>query len=395
MTALQISDTEERADALLEQARDLIPTLAARGDETESLRRLPVSTVADLKAMGLTRLCQPRQYGGAELPINRAGEIIATVARGCGSTAWVCAVFTDHSLIVSMFPTRVADDVWRRDPEAVISAGYHPTGSAERVDGGWRLSGKWGWVSGCDHADWLLVGALAPFGDIGPVNNLFLVPRQDVEIEDNWHVMGLQGTGSKNILIGESIVPDHRIFPLPLLNGGESVRGFGETRPLYRLPHVTTIPFFFNAVGLGIAESMLDVVIEQIRQRETMGVRLATVKTLQTAIADVAAELDCARLLIMRDTSSAMGAMRDGRALTIQEKARNRRDQAYADRLCKSAAGKLHGLAGAGAIFHGHAIERKFRDVHAVVNHVIQSWEIAGTTYGEMAFGLEPETQFI
>ena len=395
MTALQKSDTEERAEALLELARELVPTLAARGGETESLRQLPAETVADLKARGLTRLCQPRKYGGAELPINRAGEIVATVARGCGSTAWVCAVFTDHSLIVSMFNPQAAEDVWGGDPEAVISAGYHPSGTAERVDGGWRLSGKWGWASGCDHADWLLLGAIAPVEEFGPVHNLFLVPRRDLEIEDNWHVMGLQGTGSKNILVEESIVPDHRVLPLPLLNGGEAVRGYGETRPLYRLPHVTSIPFFFNAVGLGIAESMLDLVTDQIKGRETMGVKLATVATLQTAIADAAAELDCARLLIMRDTSGAMAAMREGRALTIQEKARNRRDQAYAGRLCKSAAGKLHGLAGGGAIFLGHAIERKFRDVHAVVNHFIQSWEIAGTTYGEVTFGLEPTSPFI
>ena len=395
MTALEIRDESERATALEKQALDLLPVLEARGAETEKLRRLPDATVADLRSAGLSRLCQPRKYGGAELSLDRAVRIVATVARGCASAGWICAIHSDHSILVNMFPAEVSEEIWGENPEAVISAGYFPVGRVERVSGGWKLSGKWGWVSGCDFADWILLGAFVSPGEPDPGHTFFLVPRSETEIEDNWHVMGLRGTGSKNVMVEGCFVPDRRTLRFTQASGGAEARGNDETRPLYRLPHVTAVPFFFNGVGLGIAESMLDAVTDQIANRESMGVKLAGQPTLQAGIAEAAAEIDCARLLIERDTSGTMAAMREGRSLTMQEKARNRRDHAYAGRLCKSAVGRLQGMAGAGAIFDGHVVERKFRDMHAVVNHIIQSWDIAATTFGEVTLGLKPTSPLI
>ena len=387
--ALEIRDETERAAALEKRANDLLPVLDSRAAETEKLRRLPEATVADLGSAGLSRLCQPRKYGGAELPLDRAVRIVATVARGCGSSGWICAVHSDHSILLSMFPGEAAEDVWGEDPEAVISAGLRPTGRVERVAGGWRLSGEWGWVSGCDFADWFLLAAMAPVGRTGATHTFFLVPRRDAKIEDNWHVMGLRGTGSKNLAVAERFVPDHRTLQRPLANGGAEARGNRETRPLYRVPHVTAVPFFFNGVGLGIAESMFDALAD----RGGESVELARAPTL--GVAEAAAEIDCARLLIERDTSETMAAMRAGRSLSMREKARNRRDQSYAGRLCRSAAERLQGMEGAGAIFDDHAAQRKFRDMRAVTGHYVQSWDIAGTTFGEVAFGLEPTSPHI
>ncbi len=391
--ALEIRDEAERAAALEKRANDLLPVLEARAAETESLRRLPDATVADLASAGLSRLCQPRKYGGAELPLDRAVRIVAAVARGCGSSGWICAVHSDHSILLSMFSGEAAEDVWGEKPEAVISAGLRPTGRVERVSGGWRLSGEWGWVSGCDFADWFLLAAMAPVGRTGATHTFFLVPRREATIEDNWRVMGLRGTGSKNVVVGESFVPDHRTLPRPLANGGAEARGNGETRPLYRLPHVTAVPFFFNGVGLGIAESMFCAVSDRIANGE--GAKLVPARALQAGVAEAAAEIDCARLLIERDTSETMAAMRAGRPLTMGEKARNRRDQSYAGRLCRSAVERLQSMAGAGAIFDDRAAQRKFRDMHAVAGHYVQSWDIAGTTFGEVAFGLEPTSPHI
>jgi len=128
-------------------------------------------------------------------------------------------------------------------------------GKVERTNNGCQLSGKWGWVSGCDFADWYLFGAFVPDDNAGMVHNFFLVPRDDIEIGDNWHVMGLCGTGSTNVIIKESIVPNYRVKSMPEVNGGSIARGNTETRPLYRLGHVSTVPFVFASVALGIAES--------------------------------------------------------------------------------------------------------------------------------------------
>ena len=395
MNVLQIDNEIKRADALRQSALSYRETLASRADETEKLRQLPAETVADLKSIGFSRLCQPRKFGGAELPLNAAVDILSILAGSCASTAWVCAVYTDHSILSSMFPDKATNEIWGKNPKATISAGYHPMGKVGRVDQGWQLSGKWGWVSGCDFADWYLFGAFVPDDDAGMIHNFFLVPRDDIEIEDNWHVMGMSGTGSKNVIIKESMVPEHRVLPMPAANGGAIARGNTETRPLYRLGHVSAVPFVFAGVALGIAESLLTIMTNQISGRQSMGQNLAEFQSMQLHIAEVSAEVDCARLLIMRDTSDTMVAMRNGRPLTIMERGRNRRDMAYAGRLCKSAVDRLHDMAGASGIFDSHAAQRKFRDLQAVVKHIGLSWDLAGTSCGEIMFGLEPSSPLI
>ncbi len=390
----------DKAATLLDRARALVPTLAARAPETETLRRLPGETMADIKAAGLHHMGKPARLGGAELPLDATVDILAMLARGCTSTAWVCGVHTDHSIIVGMFPPRAIDDIWGDTPDAMISASYFPSGTNERVEGGWRLSGTWGFVSGCDHADWFLLGSMIPDLKSGGKSGeriacICLMPRSEITIEDNWHVMGLCGTGSKNVTVEGGFVPDHRILPIPAISGGWQARGRPDVPPLYRLPHVSTIPFFFQATALGIAESMLDDFIEQMTSRDSFGNPVAQFATLQMHVAEAAAEIDCARLLIKRDTLEAMESMRAGEELSLATKARNRRDQAYSARLCGQAIDRLFGASGAHNIFSDNVSQRKFRDMRAASNHIAANWDVAGTTYGRVSFGLDPQTWLI
>ena len=395
MNALTIDDEGKRADALKDAARGLVPTLLARADQTEELRHLPVETFNDLRSLGLTRLCQPKVFGGAELPLDRAVDILSTLAQGCASSAWVCGVYTDHAILAAMFAERATREVWGETPEAAISAGYFPVGRAEQVDGGYQLSGKWGWVSGCDYADWFLFGALLPGERGAPVHHFFLVPRSEIDIEDNWHVLGLCGTGSKNVIVEGAFVPDYRVLSFPMASGGAEARANDESRPLYRLGHVSSVPFVFASVALGVAESLLSIMTGQIANRRAMGRNLAELQSMQLHIAESAVELDCARLLMTRDTSEAMAAMRERRPLTMLERGRNRRDMAYLARLCKSAGNRLHDMAGASGIFDSHITQRKYRDLQAALRHITLSWDIAGTTYGEIVFGLEPSSPLV
>lgn len=396
MNALDIEDDRDRARAFLDQAAALAPALAGRGRETEAAGQMLAETMKDLRDAGFTRLCQPRKYGGAELAVNEAADVIAALAGGCGSTAWVCAVYTDHSILTGMFDGQAAEDIWGQNPAALISAGYHPTGMVEHVGGGWRVSGKWDFVSGCDYADWFILGSFmpAPGGgdDGGRVHAFFIVPSSDIEIEDNWQVMGMQGTGSKNVSVKSSVVPEHRMLTMPEANGGAEGRartgGDAETRPLYRLAHLTSVPFLFTATGLGIAESLLAQSITHIAGAESQGKRIAEYPTMQMHIAEASAEIDAARLIIMRDTTEAMAAMGEGRALTLMERARSRRDHAFATRLCQNAVDRLFAAAGAKGMFDAHFAQRKFRDMRAVSTHISQNWDRSGTSYGEAALGI-------
>ena len=262
----------------------------------------------------------------------------------------------------------------RRLPDETVAAlkaaGYFPAGTNEPADGGWLLSGAWSFVSGCDHADWFLMGSMIPDESGDRVPCVCLIPRSEVVIEDNWHVMGLCGTGSKNIVADGAFA-------------------------LYRLPHVSTIPIFFKATALGIAESMLDDFIEQMNSRSSFGNPVAEFATLQMHIAEAAAEIDCARLLIKRDTFEAMEAMRAGEDLSLATRARNRRDQAYSSKLCRQAIDRLFGASGAHNIFSDNVSQRNFRDMRAASNHLAANWDVAGTTFGRVSFGLDPATRLI
>ncbi len=389
------TDEYRRAAGLKESAAALVATLDSRAAVAESLRRLPDETIADLKEAGLHRMCQPARLGGAELPLDEAVDIISTLARGCASTAWVCGVYTDHSIIAGMFDPQTADDIWADAPDAVIAAGYLPSGNAERAAGGWRLTGTWGFASGCDFADWLLLGCLLPMADGAKIAHLCFVPRAEVEIDDNWHVMGLEATGSKNIVVENAFVPEHRTLAMAAMNGGAEARGQTDVPALYRLPHVTAVPFMFCATIIGISESLLETTIEQIGGRNSFGTPVAEFPTMQLHIAEAAAEIDCARMLMERDTAEAMAAMREPRPLTMAEKARNRRDQAYAARLCTRAVDRLFGAAGSKGIFDDNVVQRKFRDLRAANVHIAVNWDLAGTTYGRVSLGLDPITPLI
>jgi len=385
--------TPAAASELKSRAAALETTLAARAAATEQLRRLPDETIADLKEAGLHRICQPARFGGAEVPLDMACDIVATRARGCSSTGWVAGVYTDHQILIGMFDPRAADDVWGDNPDALVSAGFTPGGKNERVEGGWRISGSWEWSSGCDHADWLILGCLLPTGADGAIEpNYCVVACDDVVIEDNWHVMGLAGTGSKNLHVESAFVPDHRALPFRMAGAGGAARGQTDAPALFRLPHPPCVPFMLAVPALGIAESLLDAVTEQMAGRSSRGVRVAEHQTLQVHIAEAAAQIDAARLLMQRDTGEAMAAMHAGRELGDLERVRNRRDQAYLVRECRAAVDRLFTTLGGQGIFLDNALQRKFRDMHAMSGHFALNWDVAATTYGRVALGLDPQT---
>lgn len=384
-----LSDLASRAEAL-------VPALVAHAARTETLRRVPDENFAALKAAGLHRICQPARFGGHEADLDEACDVVAMLSRGCASTGWVAGVYTDHQILVGMFDAGAAEDVWGDNPDAVISAGFTPSGTTEIVDGGWTLTGEWGWSSGCDHADWLVLVTMLPSGEGGQKEpNYCLVPRAEVSITDDWQVMGLAGTGSKTVSAENAFVAAHRTLPLRLAAGGGVVRGQTDAPALFRLPHSPCVPFLLVAPSLGIAESLLDLVTDEMKTRASRGVTIGQYQSLQLHIAESAAEIDSARLLMMRDTRAAMDAMVAGRELTLVERSRNRRDHAYVVRLCRQAVDRLFTAVGGQGIFLDNVAQRKFRDIHAMSAHLALNWDIAGTTYGRVALGLDPQARLI
>lgn len=379
------------AEALLRSADGIVPTLAERAAETERLRRVPERSIDDLRRLGLLRAAQPARYGGHELGLDDVTGLISRLARGCGSTAWVFGIFCDHAITMGMMPQEAQDDIWGGDPDALVSSGLAPAGSTERVPGGIRLSGRWGFSSGCDHASWVFVQSAIPAADGGGAEQGYLlVPRGDFEIIDTWHVSGLRGTGSKDIAIEGAVVPGHRAMALEAFNTGAGPGGRLHAGAAYRLPRISTVPFTLVAPAVGVLDAMIERFTARVGGRTTRGFRHAELTTMQLRVAEASAERDCARLLLERATRETMESMRRDGGLGLGQRARNRRDMAYVSTLCTRAADRLFHATGASGLYDDSDMRRLWSDIRAIGAHYINSWDISGPLFGQVALGVEP-----
>jgi alkylation response protein AidB-like acyl-CoA dehydrogenase len=377
---------------LLARARALVPVFRSRAGEAEKSRCIPLASIEDLRSAGLMRTLLPSVLGGHELPLDEAVLITATIAEGCASTGWIQGIFADHCATLGMFDGQAQKDVWGETPDSLISSGFTPTGTAVRVDGGYRLSGRWPFSSGCDHADWALIRSFLPaLRDTEPAElYMFLVPKSDYTIIDNWFVMGMSATGSKDFqLNGEVFVPAHRALSnLALANGTGPGSAFNGGA-LYRLPRNATVPFSLAAPLIGIAERTLQIFVQGMRERSSADRRAAQQGAVHMRVAHSAAEIDAARALMLRDCREAMEIVQRGERLSIEARARNRRDIAYVAYQCTRALDRLFAAAGAGSIFLDSEAQRLLRDMHAAGQHIALSWDVAGSTYGRVMFGLD------
>src|SRR5499427_267997 len=196
--------------AILDRARALIPRLAERAPGAAAARRLPQKTIAEYREAGILRILQPRRFGGLQGRFSLFSRIVEEFTFGCASSAWVYAVLAEHEWIIAQYPEQAQIDVWGENPEAVASSSLAPRAAAKPVPGGWRLSGRYTFSSGCDFAQWAIIGAfLGQAGDPRSVAYL-LVPLSEVEIVDDWQVLGLLGTGSKSLVLQDVFIPEHR-----------------------------------------------------------------------------------------------------------------------------------------------------------------------------------------
>ena len=383
--------TTTKGAELLARARELAPTLRKRAAEAEKLRSIPPESIADLRKAGLFRTLQPAILGGYELPLDEAVLITATVAEGCGSTGWIQGIFSDHCATLGMFDGRAQKDVWGESPDSLISSGFQPVGKAIRVDGGYRLGGRWPFSSGCDHADWVLIRSFVPAAvDTEPAELfMFLVPKTDYTIIDNWHVMGMSATGSKDFeLKGEVFVPAHRALSNKALGNGTGPGSEFNGGALYRLPRHATVPFSLAAPLLGMAERALQIFVQGMRERPSGGPRSVAEGAVHARVAASAAEIDAARALMLRDCREAMEIVGHGGQLSMEQRARNRRDIAFVARQCTRALDRLFAAAGARSIFLESETQRLIRDIHAAGQHMALNWDVAGSNYARVVSGL-------
>src|SRR5438128_2093747 len=379
----------------LNRARALIPTIRERAPLMEQLRRLPDETFKEFQEAGFFRAIQPKRYGGYELDPGvffQAGMEIGTV---CGSSAWILTVVGVHNWQLGLFPPQAQEDVWHDDASTQISSALSPTGTVERVDGGFRLHGRWSFSSGCDFCQWVHLGSIgAPTQEEAPPDvRSFLVPRSDYIIDDNWHVMGLCGTGSKDIVVEDAFVPEYRthsyLDAFYLRNPGMTV----NDAPLYRLPFGLVFAATLGAAAIGAAKGALAEFREQQQRRLNIRdrSRVAEDPFTQLRLAESAAEIDAAHERMLGNFAEMMRLARASAEIPLNFRARCRWDIGKATDWSVRAVDRLMMAAGGRGIFLDNPIQRAWRDVHAMQAHASNNVERAAAVFGRSEFGLPPQ----
>jgi alkylation response protein AidB-like acyl-CoA dehydrogenase len=387
---------------LLQRAVQLRPLLRERARQTESERRVSADVTRLLQDAGLYRSLQPRRYGGLELSHDELRQLAFEVGRGCTSTGWCFGLGAANSWIVGMFPGDAQDDVWGEDARTLVAACIAPTGKAVRDGEGYRLKGRWGFASNCDNSSWMALGAMADEGDGKPPRPLFLlVPQADYQVVDNWHTVGLAGTGSKDIAIEtEVFVPAHRVVSFEAVLEQRAPGAFIHDSSLYRIPFLSGFPALLANPAVAALQGALDEFVDKVGTRATRGAFVGSGSTIaqfghvQTAVAEAEAAIDAAQLILQRDLASATALAADGATLDQQQRIGFRRGHAYAVKLCVQGINGLYDVVGGTGIQLDNGIQRAWRDINAVAHHISVNWNAVSTMAGQLRLGLPPRGQY-
>lgn len=380
------------AEALVEAARAMIPTLKERAQRQADNRRLLPETVEEMKAAGFFRVLQPRRWGGYEMDPRVFAEIQIALAEGDMSSAWVYGVVGVHAFQIALFDDRAAQDVWGRDNSTLIASTYMPTGRATPIEGGWRFSGRWKFSSGVEHCAWAFLGGLTPKDEAtgqGGDYCTFLLPKSDYEIVDTWDVLGLKGTGSQDIVVKDAFVPAYRVHKTSDAYGGTSPGNAVNTGHLYRYPFVQV---FFRAVTNGCIGA-LQAILDEFRaygaaRITTVGTSTASDPDAQLSCAEAASAIDEMKCILHRNFAEIDAYARRSETPPDEKRLLWRYQSSVVADRCLSIAAQMFKSAGGSGLYSSLSFGRIYADLIAARQHVANQCQVSGRGYGAVLMGL-------
>jgi 3-hydroxy-9,10-secoandrosta-1,3,5(10)-triene-9,17-dione monooxygenase len=373
---------------LLERARELVEPLRARAAHTEELRHVPEESVKAIVEAQLMRIATPRKFGGLDVPYETMLEAAVILGSGCGSTGWCYALWAVDSWIAGFFPLAAQEEIFENGPDVLISGTYNPmSGRLTPAPGGYRLSGRWEFASGCHWCKWIFLGCRGPEDEV----MWAALPRGDFEIVDTWHVLGLRGTSSSDIIVNDLFVPDHRTVRVAeVAGGGADSRAWQiHHQARYWVPFRTLLVWDLVAPGIGIARAAVDEFAARFREKRGPG-RSADSGSVQTRLIESSAEVEAIHALMRLDLAEMFDSARAGQTLTPLDVARFERDKAYVATVGLRAVHRLYDVAGGHAIFNGDPLQRMYRDATAVAHRDRLVLDFGGDNYARIRLGLEP-----
>ncbi len=386
------------AEELIERAKKLAPVLLERAEKAEELRRIPDETINDLHEAGLFKAVQPKAYGGYELNPSIIFDLQIELGKGCTSTAWVFGVLSVHTWQLALFPKEAQDEVWAKNPRALISSSYMPVGKSEWKGDGVTLNGHWSFSSGCDVCEWIFLGGFVPSAEGAPPDmRTFLLPRADYGIIDNWYVSGLKATGSKDVKVNGAFVPAHRMHKFADGFKQDSPGNKINTSPVYRYPfgqiHVRSV----STPSLGAALGALEAYTTWTKNRvsQATGGKVADDFSSNVVCAAAAAKIDREIITLRRNFAEMFALIEAGQPIPLERRVRFRYDSAMAVSTAVEVVDGLFTVCGGRALFKGNSINRAVQDVHAIRAHHANGPDKPALNFGAVQLGKKNTDFFI
>ncbi len=378
-------------------AAAVIPLLREMAPRIERDRTLPPEVVAALEDSGALTLSRPARYGGVEASLGTQFDELCAVARGDGSAGWITSLFSVGGFFAGLFDDRAQEEVFA-NPKARVAGVFSPTGVLTPVDGGYRLTGRWSWNTGCRHAHWDTLAAVVEGGGTPPEVRIALVPMEELAIEDDWDPSGLAGTGSATVTCQDVFVPTHRtLLTMDALQERYASEA-NRDRPLFRSAFFPFVLVASMGAPVGMAQAAMDVFLERLPGRQITYTHYAdqseaAVTHLQ--VAEAAARTKACELL-SRDLARRLDeAAAEGRTLTVPERAAIRGEVGLVVRECRTAVELLADASGASSIQRTVPIQRIARDMRALSIHAALSYTTNLEVYGRVLVGVDPFTPFL
>lgn len=368
--------------------------IAGNAERAEQERRIPDENIEALRETGIFQSLQPAAYGGTPMGAEEYVPALVDIAGGCASTAWVTGLLTQHSHMLALMSRELQDEVWGDNPAALLSSSVAAINGCEEVDGGVRLKGGWGWSSGCDHAEWAILGFKRADPALGGMVIPFfaVVPKADYRIHDDWFVAALRGTGSKTLVLDDVFVPEHRIESIFALSTG-TTKGFGLHGGIFHAAFTNWFSLGFSAVSLGIAKRFLDVYRDKVktRVRAYTGSRAVDSAPAAMRLAESHHQITAVGHTLRADWEAMTARALSGQLPTDDEAVHWRANQSYATKMAIEAVDRLWSASGGSAYFDDNEMQRLWRDSKMTGSHAYSDYDIAAQRQGRHLLGLDPD----
>lgn len=381
----------DTAEGLIDRIKILTEFIEENASLAEQQRKPVDEVMYALEQTGVFKAMVPKRYGGYEIDTQTFVDIGIAVSRACTSTGWVTSFCIEHNWMLAQFPRDTQDKIFGSQPYILAPASISPNGTVERVDQGYRVSGRWSWGTGIMHADWVLLNGMVT-GGVTPEPRLFIVPKDQIAVDDTWYCSGMEGTGSNDIIAEDLFVPEAFSESLVTMALGRGTGTEPFPSPRFRHPMLPLLSVAAATPAVGAAQRALELFQERLGGRAIYGTltKQAERASAQTLLGNSTATVLTAEMLIRAVASEVDAWGENPEVCPAQDRCRMRLQVAQAVQMCRDVVQELMKMSGAGAHMRSHPMQRILRDINTLSCHTVFDTDIGGENYGRLLLGMDP-----